>query len=136
MGAIERQPKAKQIDFLGRLCGLVPEASLFDWLTGQSSDGRSQARPLGPKARCLLMCALAKQLSELAGGDAAAVKLEWLSQLWLVFDSEEIGDDTATKFTNQVLGFIEQSRVDPGLATQLRQLTQQVRTTLRLLSKR
>jgi hypothetical protein len=150
MKAIERQPKAQQVDFLGRVCALVPEGSIYEWLAGESSDGRVEARPLGPKARVCLMCALAKQLlvegdgglklewRSNSVGEVAAVKLEWLSQLWLVFDAEELGDTAAATFSNQFLGFLEQCRGDlvGSPATQLRTLKTQVRATIKLLQPR
>merc|ERR1712113_1129360 len=94
------------------------------------------------QARILLMLALTKQLSSSRCTDSAAVSLavEWLAQLWLVYDSDDLGLVPAIQFATRFLESLEACGIsaDSGgsIARSFRQLKAQVQTELRHLSKR
>eukprot|EP00411_Alexandrium_monilatum_P075756 CAMPEP_0175488958 /NCGR_PEP_ID=MMETSP0096-20121207/505_1 /TAXON_ID=311494 /ORGANISM="Alexandrium monilatum, Strain CCMP3105" /LENGTH=674 /DNA_ID=CAMNT_0016790847 /DNA_START=22 /DNA_END=2047 /DNA_ORIENTATION=+ len=134
INAMHLQVQANHCDFLDRLCTLVPEGSLEEWLAGEGNGGC----PMKNQVKMLLMLSLAKQLE--AGDLPEQVrerKIEWLTELWFVFDPTEsaVADNAATLCAQLIEAL---NRIQPGgcsseAAAQLRRLKKGVQQFAKVL---
>merc|ERR550532_3211321 len=94
--AMNLQADGASIDYIGRLCALVPD-SLEDWLQG--SGGHDA--PLSMQVKLLLIFSLATQLEEGSGLSEAAclTKISWIAELWFVLDLPELSEQASTADT-------------------------------------
>jgi len=124
-------------DFLDRLCSLVPEGGLEEWLTAGGDGGG----PLKMQAKMLLMLSLARQLEgRFSAEDVRDRKVAWVNELWFVFDPAEPSvASTVAAFCTNLLEALD--RIPPGscgaeAAEQLRGLKKSVQHATRLLRDR
>eukprot|EP00928_Gymnodinium_smaydae_P062492 TRINITY_DN46347_c0_g1_i1.p1 TRINITY_DN46347_c0_g1~~TRINITY_DN46347_c0_g1_i1.p1 ORF type:complete len:1128 (+),score=308.05 TRINITY_DN46347_c0_g1_i1:93-3386(+) len=130
--ALGQQARARHVDFLGRVCALVPEP-LYDWLEGKH---------LSAKLHGLLMVALSRQLAT-AGQEAFHSKVVWVQELLLTFEGDALPGEGARSVYRQLQEALEALPAQPPAtatgepgpgASELRQLRQQVRSHMRLLA--
>mmetsp|Transcript_67358 Transcript_67358/g.161500 ORF Transcript_67358/g.161500 Transcript_67358/m.161500 type:complete len:1088 (+) Transcript_67358:96-3359(+) len=130
MTAIQAQRTAKYEDFLGRLCALA--GSPEEWLENCQ---------LSNDARMLLMLALAQQLDNSDFDETIlGEKLEWISELYIVFKVEEKkGSQELVVWSQQMKSSLQsptlKSRLSSEASKTLRQISKSMDQVAKLLGR-
>lgn len=127
------QVESAHCDFLGRVCALVPDGGVEDWLAEDGGGGSLQMQ-----VKMLLMLSLARQLD---GGtfpeQTRAKKIDWITELWFAFDPAEpkVAGNAATLCAQltEALDRIQPGECGSEAAAQLRRLKKGVQQSAKLL---